>query len=297
MRLAGAVIPALALLGVLPALPQELSPLSAQVTYRHPMGYSFQHPAGWRVEERASGILVLPDDLAMDAAGNLLEMIGLGSQTAPGISRPDDPQVIAFFEQQAGGLRRVGAAEPLASGLGPGMVLTFEGMINGIDARRRIYITLHNGEALYLMHEASRELAPRRDAAARSMFASLSFAQPASDPQLVGQWRRSTNTGSTDSRGGLFAQDDEMIVLHPDGRVEYGRATTISGTSSGVSVMGGGNPNVQTGRYTAAGGFLAVTWDAGGAERFEYSLFMHEGVPHIRLGPQGQGARFYRRVR
>jgi hypothetical protein len=248
------------------------------------MGYSFTHPTNWRVEERTQNIVILPPDLATDPAGNALEMLGLGSQTAPGIMRPDDPQVISFFEQHAAGLRRVGGPEPLASGLGPGVVLTFEGMLSGIDARRKIYVTLHNGEALYLIYEMSKEVGPKREAAARSMFASLSYAQPASDPQVVGEWRRSTNTGSTDSRGGLFTQDDQVIVLYADGRVEYGTSTTISGTTSGVSVMGGGNPNVQRGRYTAAGGVIAVTWEAGGSERFEYSVFMSEGVPHIRLG-------------
>jgi hypothetical protein len=278
-------------------LPGAVSSAAAQtVTYRHPMGYTFSHPAGWRVEQRAQGTLILPADAAVDAAGNALEMIALASQTAPGISRPDDPQVIAFFEQNSGGLQRVGSAEPLASGLGAGIVLTFEGVINGIDARRRLYVTMHNGEAIYLLHEAKRDIAANRDAAARSLFASLSYSQPASDAQVVGQWRRTVNTGSTDSRGGLFTQDDEVVALYPDGRIEYGKSTTISGTTSGVSVLGGGNPNVQRGRYTAVGGQIVVTWDAGGTERFEYSLFMNEGAPHMRLGPSGSGARFYRKV-
>jgi hypothetical protein len=32
-------------------------------------------------------------------------MIALGSQSAPGIARADDPQVIAFFDQNSGGPR------------------------------------------------------------------------------------------------------------------------------------------------------------------------------------------------
>jgi hypothetical protein len=283
--------------GLVPEVPGGASDAAAQtVTWRHPLGYTFSHPVGWTVEQRTQGTLILPGDAAVDGAGNALEMIALSSQSAPGIARADDPQVIAFFEQNSGGLRRVGDPESLASGLGAGIVLTFEGMINGIDARRRLYVTLHNGEAIYLLHEASKEIAPKRDAAARNLFASLSWAQPASDPQIVGQWRRTSNTGSSDSRGGLYTQEDEAVVFYADGRVEYGKSTTISGTTSGVSVLGGGNPNVQRGRYTAVGGQVTVTWEAGGTERFEYSLFMHEGAQHVRLGPLGTGARFFRRV-
>jgi hypothetical protein len=297
MHRAAALLLILAGGSMVPDQPLGAEQAQAQtVTYRHPLGYSFEHPTGWRVEQRQQGTLILPGDAATDAAGNALEIIALSSQAAPGIERADDPQVLAFFEQNSPGMRRVSQVERLASGLGAGIVLTFEGTLNGIDARRRLYVTLHNGEAIYVMHESSRELGPKRDDAARAIFTSLSYAQPASDPQVVGQWRRSMNTGSTDSRGGIFTQDDEAIVLHPDGRVEYGRSTTISGTSSGVSILGGGNPNVQRGRYTAAGGTITVTWEQGGTERFEYSVFMHEGVPHLRIGPSGSGARFYRRL-
>lgn len=266
------------------------------VTYRHPLGYTFSHPVGWRVEQRAQGTLIVPADHAVDGSGNALEMIALGSQSAPGIARPDDPQVLAFFDQNAGGLQRVGGAEPYASGLGAGVVLTFEGTINGIDARRRLFVTLHNDEAIYLILESSKALGDKRDAAVRNLFASLSWTQPASDPQIVGEWRRTINTGSSDSRGGLYTQEDEAVVFHGDGRVEFGKSTTISGTTSGVSVLSPGNPNVSRGRYTAAGGQITVSWDGGGTERFEYSLFMHEGAPHVRIGPSGSGARFFRKV-
>lgn len=266
------------------------------VIFRHPLGYTFSHPATWRVELRAEGTLILPADHAVDSAGNALEMIALSSQAAPGIARPDDPQVLAFFEQHSAGMRRVGGAEPVASGFGPGIVLTFEGSLNGIDARRRFFVTLHNGEAIYLIHEASRALDDRRDSAVRDLFASLSYTRPASDPQIVGEWRRRINSGSTDSRGGLYTQEEETVAFHADGRLEFGKSITISGTTSGVSVFSPGNPDVRRGRYSAVNGQVTITWNDGGADRFEYALFMHEGARHVRIGPSGNGARFFHRV-
>ena len=266
-------------------------------TFIHPLGFSFRHPAGWQVQQSPQGILILPADAAQDAAGNALEVLALGSQPAPGIAGPDDPQVIAHFVENAGGMRRVGAVETVASGLGAGVVLTFEGTVNGIDARRRIYVTLHEGEAVYLLHEARKDLAAQRDAAARALFASLAYSRPANDPQVVGQWRRSSTTGSRDySGGGIYANDTEIAVLHPDGTIEYGVSTTISGSTSGVSIFREGDPNVQRGRYTAAGGQLSISWQGGGREVFEYSVFLHEGVPHLKFQTPGDSPRYYRKV-
>jgi hypothetical protein len=57
------------------------------------------------VEQRTQGTLILPGVAPLDGAATRSEMIALSSQSAPGIARADDPQVIAFFDQNSGGPR------------------------------------------------------------------------------------------------------------------------------------------------------------------------------------------------
>ena len=265
-------------------------------TYRHPMGYHFDHPDGWQVQATEQGIFLVPGDAARDPMGNPLEVLSVGSQTAPGIARPDDPQVVAFFDQNSPGLRRTAGPEPVDGGFGPGTRMTYEGAINGVDAVRHLYVTLHGGEVIYLSHEARRDLSDGRDADARAVFASLGHEQPQGDPDLAGVWRRSSTSGSYDSFGGVGATDQETLVMYPDGRVEYGVSTTVYGSVPGASAFSPGDPNVRRGRYVGAGGRLQMTWDAGGSDVFQYSVFLHDGWPHLKLLLADGAKRFFRRA-
>lgn len=286
---------------------------AAQVArYHHPIGLEFTYPSGWAVEETELGMVLIPSDARRDAAGQPLELIVVNAQPTPGVTAADDPDVVEFFEQSSAPLVRVGDIESEESGLGPGAVLTFEGHTGVRSVRQRVYVTVHDGTSVYLLHMAREDLLDEREPAARDLFASLGWAAtgvaergrgtgaegaPAGeiDPGLVRTWHRSSTTGSTGGGGSVYATDQEAIGFLEDGTVIHAVGTTVSAGTSDLSALSTSDPGVQRGQWSVEGASIVIRWDEGTAERLEYNVFTHtDGQPALKLQVPGGDPLYYR---
>jgi len=277
-------------------------------SFRHPIGFHFQHPAAWRVQSDDAAILLLPDDAKRDPRGQPLEFFLVSGEDAEGIERTDDPRVLQFFDeavrQSYPAMRRTGAPAALTSLLGPGTVLTYEGKTpTGIDAIQTIYVALHRGLGVFMMHVGDVEQAKKRQGIARQMFSSFGWEKGKTDEQLVGLWHRnemsaSTSLGVSGSIDSVGSSSNLYWEFQADGTVRYAQGTRVfgnvgggvDGSGSQVSILseGGGN-KPWVGSWSVAGTRLHVLWNGGGAETYEYSVFAHtEGRTALKLLVPGE---------
>lgn len=290
-------------------------PADAQMdTYRHPIGLAFSYPSGWELQETEIGVAVLPADGPRDALGQPMELIVVNARETPDVTVPDDPRIVSFFAEAAAPLRRVGGTDVAQSGLGPGALLTFEGSAGGEPVRQRIYVTVHEGTSVYVLHVARDDLRDTREETARAVFESLRWDRgsdaPAISPppeaagapttravdeRLVRTWSRSSTSGSTGGGGSVYATDRETIVFGGDGALVYAVGTVVSADVPNLSAFGRGDPNVEHGRWRIDEGMLVVEWETGGVDRFEYSVFVHtDGLPALKLQAPGGDPVYYR---
>jgi len=263
-------------------------------TFTHPRGFKFQHPEGWRVESAEEGIMVLPAGVEQDAQGQPLEMFVLGGEDAEGMQRPDQPEVLAWFDGQMAqmfpAMKRGGKTESLTTLLGPGAILHYTGkMPTGIDGAADVYVTLHSGLGLFMLHLGRTDLVAAHQAQGRRMFSSFGWTKGKVDPSLVGLWHRGEyeSTGGLDSVG---ASTNIYWEFRQDGSVGYASGSRLFGQVGGVSIHDeGGDPNQWAGMWSAQAKQVTVQWNQGGVEQYEYSVFAHtEGQTGLKLTTPGE---------
>ncbi len=92
-------------------------------TYRHPIGFTFWYPENWKAQETQLGLQLTPPDVESNQYGPT-EGYLIISQAAQGISDPNDPRIVQYFEMQVMTyypfLKRVGQIESIKSNSEPG---------------------------------------------------------------------------------------------------------------------------------------------------------------------------------
>jgi len=274
-------------------------------TYKHPLGYVFQYPKSWQVQGTDMGLLILPDDAKKDEAGQPLELFILSGEEAPGIERPDDPQVGAFFDTTVAEvmpfLRRKGETKSLGSLLGPGAVFGYEGTNPmGRKIQATVYVTLHRGNGIFLLHLSDASLHGPREPVARYMFSSFGFERGETDPAVVGDWGREEMEGSSFDpiTGGVGASTKILYRFEKDGTCWVGTDTrffgTVQGAGGSVTVDDpGGRGNTTRGMWGVRDGKLSILWEGGGADVFEYRVFDHQGSPALKLVAGGGKPKYF----
>lgn len=285
-------------------------------TYQHPTGFRFEHPVEWDVQQVDEGIALIPDDAARDASGEPAELFVIAAQPAPGVDRPDDPQILASLEHTFAPLRRTGEVNTAQSALGPAAMLTFEGRAGPYAVRQRVYVVIHEGNGIYLLHIARQDLSEQREPAARRLFASFDWGEPQTgarsadaqtgrtpgegpsgqlDQQLIRTWQRSSTTGSTGGGGAVYVTDQDLFTFAPDGTLTYSSNSTVNAGVPGVSGQASGDPDALGGRWSIEGGLLVIQWDTGEVGQYQYSVFIHsDGMPALKIQEPGGSPVYYR---
>lgn len=259
--------------------------------YRHPSGFTFHYPENWRVEVNEIGVMLVPPDQAIGPDG-AKEVYLATAELAPGITRPDDPQVVAYVDQQMAMLlpfmRRADSAQPVSGARGPATVMTYEGRSpTGIDARARVYTTLHEGWGVLFMAMGEKPLLAKREPAFRSIFQSIGKEAPRLDPALIGRWTWS----ETYISGEFSGTTSRTLTLAGDGRAADSSRVT-AGTGTTAADTGRGNPNLGSWYADPQRRVLIINWGDGSSEEWTYTV---EASGMLLRTPDGSKQQAWRR--
>lgn len=251
--------------------------------YRHASGLEFTYPAGWQIQAGGERVVVVPADAVKDAAGQPLEVCWLAGEEAEDISSVQDPRVAAYLEGQLRQwqpkLQRLPGARILQTGLGEAVVLAFE--VPGAGLRMEAYAVLYDGSAIVMLHAAREDLLTKRQPEMSRLFASLTRGQApspsaAAEAGITGLWRRSqyirTNPGG--SPGTISSTTWFFFHFTADGSFRFIERDRISGNTAdlGVILSRDSGAQVRTGRWSASGGVLKLSWSDGTVENLPYAV-------------------------
>jgi hypothetical protein len=206
------------------AQPPNSPELSKLITsgkiYRHSVGFTFRHPTDWQAQPTESGIALIP----ISSAGETYLII---SEEVEGISRPDAPQIIQALQQQiatlAPFLQRTGEINPVLTGCGPGVRLTWEGRNpNGVDVRTRLFVVIFENHAIYFVATAARDRIEIHDALLHAIFSTVSpdSSVPSATANPLDAQSKPLSIEPLDANGyvGTFKNDQMEIKLTGKGQ-------------------------------------------------------------------------------
>jgi hypothetical protein len=253
--------------------------------YRHVVGFQFWYPDGWTVKRQGELLQLVPPDAAMSPQGpKELYLIGGESVAEDGITRPDDPRVAAYFDEQIRSLspilKRTGKTETIKTPFGTGAVMAWEGESPSGDVIRatvRCCILKQNGISLISL--GFKDIVAKRDAVIRQVFDSFGFGEGQKDKALVGKWHLLKTTGITNnspfetdwSRARAVSDEKTQIEFRADGtwtRVVDWHMIAIAG---GVS-MESRDRDVTEGRWNAGNGKLVLISKGDVWEEYRYDV-------------------------
>lgn len=265
-------------------------------TFSHPMGIKFDYPGNWDLKEDQTGLYLIPNAAPKNSQGIPQEFIVFQSTPAEGVSNPTAPNVVDWFDQLWAqgfpGMKRVGKAKPLQTGLGPGAAMTYVG--NG--SRHQVYVTLYQGQGVIMGHLVQNKKTSKLDSVVRTVFTSLSKGKVQVDPNLIRTWSRSVTEGSPGLNASVYGSSTITWVFKADGTVLYSSKSRIDGNTQGlgVNIHSESDPSVYQGRFVTSNKQLHITWSSGLEENYQYSVFLdHEGTPSLSLTAPGEKAKYY----
>jgi hypothetical protein len=288
-----------------PARNKPAPPLVKMKSFDHKIGFTFQHPATWKLTSVENGLALIPSDVKKDAQGQPLELFLVSGDSAEGVTSAADPNVAAYFDRQVPqwypGLRRSGKTESLECLIGNGTIYTYEGKVTGgVEIRVMIYATIYKDTGIFLAHAAEKDLFAARRAISRQMFSSFGWKKGRVDPKLAGHWyRNETSSSGYDPIGGsVGASTKTQYLFSEDGTVSYTSGTqffgTVTGAGGSVTIDDpGGRANISSGTWSVSGDRLNMLWSGGGAETYEYLVFPHENSRALKLLVPGEKKPLY----
>lgn len=272
------------------------SPTSSEgwATYRHASGFQVRHPADWKVTESAQGIALMPGDAQQDAQGQPQEVCTLAVIPAEGVTRPDDPNALAFVQDQIRRgfpkLQRQGGVEQAQLGPHRAVVLTFGGQAPTGEARMRVFLFLLQGEGVLGMVIGEAKAVTQREASFREVLATVGYEAPPLDQRFVGTWRYTDSRVSSGGGTSFSLTTDRFLELNADGSCRS-RSRTMGGGDSGT-VDSGDEGWSAPGKWRAADRQLTLRWAQGNAEQYRTTISGDD-----LLLQDGGGKRLYKRVR
>lgn len=259
-------------------------------TFRHSLGTAFQHPADWRVQETAMGLMLSPPDL--DPNGEMIA--GFGS-SAQGVTDPLDPQVAQtldmMVQQTMPMLQRSGRPRAVEMREGKGAAFDYGGRsFDGTEVRCRVFVAIAQDTAVGFSVLGSSANFERRAPIVEKIFTTLhdgrktvaqgadqgEAAAPAGDidPRLVGVFRGEAISSSS----GVYVNTQLVYAFNGDGTVLYGAQSHMSASQRDYNgnlkwtADGTSDGSVDKGRWSARDGFLTVRWDGGNVGRYAYGF-------------------------
>jgi hypothetical protein len=262
---------------------------AAEATTRHPLGFSFRHPDDWQVQSARGLMRLVPPDEATSAEGPLELYFLQVARHLPDLTRAEDSRVATALDEQWGGdfpfLKRTGEPETLATGLGPGATLTWEGAPeSGGTVRARAFTAVSGEFLVQLLAVGLKEHVDAREETLRAVFTSFAAAEAQHDPAVAGFWRFE-KTSSLVS-GDFTAATLERVEL----QLEADGTGFIIQTSRVVGDPGdtGEQPTSTRCEWFAGGGILCLVAEDGSFAALEYDL--QAGTDGRSLTVQSAGA-------
>jgi hypothetical protein len=290
--------------GTGPALPAQGK------TYRHPIGFTMWHPAGWQVLEQEGALqLVPPNPATRNGQPAELYFVTGESVAEEGITRPDDPQVTSYMNEQIAAFapqlqpKGITGRVPLANGAGTIMdweVTSPTG--EAVLARAYIAIVKQSGVSLIAMGQKDKLMA--REPVLRKMFTSFSVDEGERDPAVVGTWHLVSEYSTTnrspfeppETRASITSETKNTLVLSADGTwqqtiVSQFIAMGASNPITGGSIVLDSGPERKTyhGRWNAGNGALFLMSQNDRYDDYKYQVRRGPGGRELLLVSEGKG--------
>jgi hypothetical protein len=246
---------------------------AAWKTFKHQTGLSLRYPPTWTTKDAGEALLLTPPDVRQVNGGPLELFVVMASPSGP-IRSGDDPRMEQHIEQSANqvlqGFTRTGQTMPIKVGTAPGIVMTWEGAVQGAPARAQVYATvLKNFGIALLTISAKDQIKPSRDATAKQIFESLVAGAGEKDPRIAGSWFLYSykNSGTY----GSGRETKSYMTLLPDGTAIWGQQSEAAyiGETGGVATQGSSS---DRGSWSAANGQLIVAWGDGTTAAWSYRV-------------------------
>jgi hypothetical protein len=214
-------------------------PTPPSPTVRHPAGFRFTQPTGWRVEKQEDGNLRL-----MPGDARELELVLVTVDSAKGITRVDDPRLLDLAEtdlrQLFPFLERVGDGVAVRTALGPGLRLAWEGTNPAdVEVRAALWAVLMGQKAVALFAVGPKEQIAAREAALQRLFAGFAPDQPASAARAGAAGSAKARAAGKPARvaraAGSGKVDTSALAKAWRQRLTGKKLTTLSSYSSGSS--------------------------------------------------------------
>ncbi|MFO0550850.1 MAG: hypothetical protein U0271_20845 [Polyangiaceae bacterium] len=268
-------------------------------TYRHPTGGEMRLPRGWQVTQTQLGLELIPPDRAYTPRGPA-EVYLVAAQAAPGVTRPDEPLVLARVD---GLLRQViptlgPPGAPTASGDGIRVLWAGRDPMTGNPISAVAYLRLVDGALAGIIGAGEQQRIDVRLEGLAAIFLSFRKGEGRRDPALVGTWHSWTFRASSSmiSGGSTSHETRKVIHLGADGvvreRANYEGAGNFRGKDSyGDPSWSAGyasqSNDERTGNWTAGDGMFYLTWSDGGGGAWPYQIVGAPGSRRVVLGAPG----------
>ncbi len=247
--------------------------------YRHPTGGEMRLPRGWQITQNPQvGLQLIPSEQKMTPQGPA-ELYLVSAQPAPGVARPDDPQVIAFVDATLRQVIPTLAAPSRPSPCGPGTRVTWEGknLQTGAPIRAAALLQIADGAIAGIVAIGEAERIEARMPALEQIFGSFRKGEGRRDPALVGVWHHWS------WRGGKYTSSESRRAMQLGAGGEVVERSSHEGVGNFTGKDGGGNTawtagyasqdqDGRTGTWTAGDGMLYLTWSDGTSAAWQYQL-------------------------
>ena len=282
--------------------------------YRHPQnGATIWHPPGWRLQESAGGLMILPEQSRPQREVMLVfgdDAPGVRSATAAAVASRLDGMMRGMMP----GMRRQG--RPTAVDVAQGSAATFDyagAMPNGTRARCRIWIGIHDGRAYGISLVADRRAFAERKDTLATMFASARLA--GGGASAGGDTRGRAGRGSRDARvvgrfrgesiarsEGIYVNTQLVWAFNASGTFLYGAQSAMSASKRDYNgdlewtATGTSAGSMKRGTWSTAGGLLTLRWSDGTRSVFAYGIEPN-GALAVRNARTKKLINFYDRMR
>jgi hypothetical protein len=252
-------------------------------TFRHATGLSMRYPANWKLEKQEGFAFLIPPDQGKDASGPLEAYIVAG-EGANGVESIEDPQVVAYLDQQMGSfapfLQREGEPERIQAATSPGIVASWSGTNpQGKVINAQVYATIVKGYSMSLITLGEPARLKKRDKIVRSIFASFAAGSGQRDPRIAGSWKFWSYKSSADGKFGT--ETTRYMRLSPDGSASWSSNAESSGNFAGKDSGGnttwtggvaGQSGSGDRGSWSAENGELFILWNDGSTSSWDYKV-------------------------
>ena len=267
----------------------------AGTIFRHPLGFQCWRPKDWSVQGGANNPVLVPPDPKRNRFG-LAEYYAFMGDTAEGITQPDDPRIVQYFQQGLANrfpfLRPTGRPKVVPVSSGKGAILTWEGVQPQLNKPYvlQVFVTLLRGWGVALVAVGEKDAVMAREKDLRAIFDSFGCTEGKVDRNVVGAWNLVAETSiwnkspfETDiSRARAVASHKTTLTLNADGNFVRVYKYHMIALGAGVGLESK-DEKISRGRWSASGGKLYLVYQDQKWSSFDYRLKQSQGGRELRL--------------